>query len=183
MIAIFHTFKFAAYLKYFTISFLLFISLFFGQVSIGQSSYCDKAKISKADKKLIEQFWAGFKKAVNTKDKIKLSSLIKFSFNCDYCIVGTTNNKRNNYLKVTKKLFDKNQYKIFFDPKLKNTINKYPILFDILSIASDGTGKNCSFNFGYAAVEPSKNWEGQQHLFSLDKIKGKFLITSAYTIP
>ena len=170
-------------MKYLTILFLLFISLFFRQVSIGQSSYCDKAKISKADKKLIEQFWAGFKKAVNTKDKIKLSSLIKFSFNCDYCIVGRANNKQNNYVKVTKKLFDKNQYKIFFEPKLKNTINKYSILFDILSITSDGTGKNCSLNFGYGSIGPSKDWEGQQHFFSLDKINGKFLITSAWTIP
>lgn len=113
----------------------------------------------------------------------KLSFLIKFSLNCDYCIAGLANYKQNNYLKVTKKLFDKNKYKIFFEPKLKNTINKYPILFDILSITSDGTGKNYSFNFGYAAVEPSKDLEGQQYFLSLDKINGKFLITSAWTIP
>ncbi|HEU5054104.1 MAG TPA: hypothetical protein VFT78_13385 [Hanamia sp.] len=170
-------------MKHFITIFLIFVGLFFRQVVIGQTSYCDKAKISKADKKLIEQFWTDFKKAVNTSDKIKLASLIKFPFNCDYCILDSAKNKSYDYLKVTKKLFDKKQFKIFFDPKLKKTINKYPTLFDILSITTDGTGRKCDLNFGYGSVEPSKTWEGQQHFFSIKKVNGKFLITSAWTVP
>ena len=110
---------------------MIFASLLIGQISIGQMSYCDKTKISKADRKLIEQFWTDFKKAVNTENKAKLSSLIKFSFSCDYCILDSTKGRNYDYLKVTRKLFDKKQYKIFFDTKLKKTINKYSILFDI----------------------------------------------------
>ena len=162
---------------------LVSASLFFGQFSIGQTSYCDKSKISKADKKLIEQFWTDFKMAVNTEDKLKLSSLIKFSFNCDYCILDSAKDKNYDYLKVTKKLFDKKQYKIFFDIKLKREINKHTTLLDILSITTDGTGKKCDLNFGYASVEPSKTWEGQQHFFTIVKSNGKFLITSTWTVP
>ena len=134
--------------------------------------------MSKADRKLIEQFWVEFKQAVNTKDKVKLSSLINFSFNCDYCIIDSTKDPNYEYLKVTRKLFDKKQHKIFFDKKLLNTINKYPRLFNLLSITTDGTGKICDLNFGYASVEPSKTWEGQQHFFTIRKINKKFLITS-----
>ena len=162
---------------------MFFVSLLVGQISVGQISYCDKAKISKADRKLIEQFWTDFKKAVNTGDKAKLSSLIKFSFNCDYCILDSTKDKNYDYLKVTRKLFDKKQYKIFFDIKLKKTINKYSNLFGILSITTDGTGKLCDLNFGYASVQPSTTWEGQQHFFTIQKFNGKFLITSAWTVP
>ena len=161
---------------------MFFVSLLIGKISIAQISYCDKAKISKADRKLIEQFWTDFKKAVNTGDKAKLSSLIKFSFNCDYCILDSTKDKNYDYLKVTRKLFDKKQYKIFFDTKLRNTINKDSSLFNVLSIITDGTRKICYLNFGYASVEPSKTWEGQQHFFTIRKINKKFIITSAWTV-
>ena len=150
---------------------------------MGQTSDCEKAKTSKSDRKLIEQFWTNFKRAVNTEDKTELSFLIKFPFNCDYCIFDSTKDKNYDYLKVTRKLFDNKQFKIFFDNKLKKTINKFPTLFDILSVTTDGTGKKCDFNFSYISVEPSKTWEGQQHFFSIGKINGKFLITSAWTVP
>ena len=153
------------------------------QISIGQTSYCDKSKISKADKVLIEQFWTDLKKAVNQEDKAKLSLLVQFPFNCDYCIQDSAKDKNYDYLKVTKELFEKKQYKIFFNIKLKKEINKQTALFDLLSITTDGTGKKCDLNFGYASVEPSSTWEGQQRLFSIAKKNGKFLITSAWTIP
>jgi len=156
---------------------------FAGPVSFGQTSYCDTSTISAADKILIEQFWIGFKNAVNAEDKLKLETFINLPFNCDYCIPGSGKETNVDLLKVTKKSFDQNQYKIFFDPKLKQTINKYSNLVDILSFTYDDTGKKCSLNFGYVSVEPSKDWEGQQHFFSLDKIHGKFLITSVWTVP
>lgn len=162
---------------------LLFIISFVGPASFGQTSYCDTSTISVADKILIEQFWIGFKNAVNAEDKLKLETFINFPFNCDYCIPGSGKEPNDDFFTVTKKLYNENQYKIFFDPKLKQTINKYSNLVDILSFTYDDTGKKCSLNFGYVSVEPSKDWEGQQRFFSLDKIHGKFLITSAWTVP
>ncbi len=166
----------------FRITGLLFC-LFFGQVLFGQTYYCDKAHISQTDKQLIEQFWVDFKTAINTKDKVRLSSLIQFSFTCDYCIADTSKDKNDAYLRVTKALFNSAQYKIFFDPKLVKTANKSTSLFSILFITKNDTSKLCDLNFGYASVEPSKQWEGQQHFFTIEKINDKFLITSAWTVP
>jgi hypothetical protein len=153
------------------------------QTLFGQTPTCDKSKISQTDKELLKQFSIEFKKAINSENKIALASLIKFPFNCDYCILDIAKDKNYNYLRVTKKLFDKEQYKIFFDTKLKTTINKYSTVFDILLMTYDETGKICEYNFGYGSVEPSKEWEGQQHFFSLEKVNGKYFITSAWTVP
>ena len=160
---------------------LLFIFALLGQSLFAQTSNCNKSKLTVADKKLLTQFWTDFKSAINYENKIKLAFLVKFPFNCDYCIRDTTKEKNYAYLKVTKKLFDKGQYKIFFDLKLKKTINKNANLLDILFV--DYENKKCFYNFSYASVESSKEWEGQQHFFSLQKINGKYFITSAWTVP
>jgi hypothetical protein len=49
-------------------------------------------------------------------------------------------------------------------------------------VTTDGKGENCDLIFGYVSVEASKTWEGQQHFFTIAKVNGKFLITSAWTI-
>ena len=161
--------------------FAILIFTLLGQSLFAQTPNCDKLKLTAADKKLLTQFWTDFKSAINSENKIKLASLVKFPFNCDYCILDTKKEKDYDYLKVTKKLFDKGQYKIFFDPKLKKTVNKNGNLLDILFVAFEN--KKCFYNFSYASVEPSKEWEGQQHFFSLNKINGKYFITSAWTVP
>ena len=161
--------------------FSILIFALLGQSTFAQTPNCDKAKLTTADKKLLTQFWTDFKSAINSENKMKLASLVKFPFNCDYCIVDTTKEKDYDYLKVTKKLFDKGQYKIFFDNKLKKTVNNNVNLLDILFVAYEN--KECFYNFSYASVEPSKEWEGQQHFFSLQKINGKYFITSAWTVP
>jgi len=54
----------------------------------GQSS-CDKEKLSKEDKALLQQFCISFKKAVIAKEQYKLAELISFPFTCSYCIYIT----------------------------------------------------------------------------------------------
>jgi hypothetical protein len=161
--------------------FAILIFTLLGQNLFAQTRNCDKSKLTVADKKLLTQFWTDFKSAINSENKIKLASLVKFPFKCDYCILDTTKEKDYDYLKVTKKLFDKGQYKIFFDQKLKKTVNKNVNLLDILFVVFEN--KKCFYNFSYTSVEPSKEWEGQQHFFSLNKINGKYFITSAWTVP
>ena len=161
--------------------FSILIFALLGQSLFAQTPNFDKSKLTAADKKLLTQFWTDFKSAINSKNKIKLSSLVKFPFNCDYCIVDTTKDKDYDYLKVTKNFFDKGQYKIFFDQKLKKTVNRNVSLLEILFVAFEN--KKYFYNFSYASVEPSKEWEGQQHFFSLNKINGKYFITSAWTVP
>ena len=78
-------------------------------------------------------------------------------------------------------MFDERQYKIFFDDKLIDRINKNINLLDILIIIEEE--KTCRYTFWYNSVEPSKDWEGQQHFFTLQKIKGKFVIASTWTVP
>jgi hypothetical protein len=157
--------------------------LFAGLSSYGQAIYCTKSEISKIDSVLIEQFWADFKSAINNEDKAKLASLIRFSFNCDYCVLDSIKEKNYDYLKVSKKLFNRQQYAIFFDTKLKNTANRYDKLFDILSVSNDEAGKVCQLSFSYVSFERTNTWEGQQHFFTIKKVRQKFLITAAWTIP
>ncbi|TWR23829.1 hypothetical protein FPZ42_18795 [Mucilaginibacter achroorhodeus] len=150
------------------------------KITIGQHVDCDKTKISNSDKFLLNEFWKKFTLAINAKNKAELSTLIKFPFTCDYCEIKTVNKTNGLYLKVTKKLFYQSQYKIFLDPKLQKIVNKENIL-DILSVTSENN--HCHYDFSYVSIKQSKDWEGQQHFFSLKKVNGKFVITSAWTIP
>lgn len=161
--------------------FSILIFTLLGQSLFAQTPNCDKSKLTAADKKLLTQFWTDFKSAINSENKIKLASLVKFPFNCDYCLLDTAKEKNYDYLKVTKGLFDKGQYKIFFDPKLKRIVNNNADLLNILFMTLEDN--KCYYNFSYASVEPSKKWEGQQHFFTLEKINGRYFITSAWTAP
>lgn len=149
-------------------------------MTYGQNINCDKSKLSNSDKKLLIQFWNKFKRAVNSENKTELTTLIKFPFSCDYCVIDTGKERNSPYLKVTKRLFEKGQYKIFLDNKLKKLVNASYIL-DILSTVSENN--KCYYDFSYGSIEPSKITEGQQHFFSLNKINGEFVITSASTVP
>lgn len=161
--------------------FCTILLLLFAQNVLAQKANCDKSKLTPTNKKLLSQFWKDFTAALNSENKIQLASLVKFPFNCDYCEVDTTKPKDYDYLKVTKELFNKGQYKIFFDQRLKKTVKKNANLLDILYVSFEN--KKCYYNFSYASVEPSKKWEGQQHFFSLEKINGKYVITSVWTVP
>ena len=154
--------------------------ILFMQSVLGQSSLCDKNNLTASDKKMLSEFWTGFTTAVNSDDPVRLASYIKFPFKCDYCILDSTKEKTN-YLNVTKQMFKKKQYKIFLDSKLKKQLNKTKSILEILYVAFEN--KKCLLNFYYTSVDPSIQWEGQQHFFSLEKLNGKFLITGAWTVP
>src|SRR5438105_12169936 len=141
----------------------LFLPFFFltGLNSFGQKSNCDSLKFSQSDKKLLGTFWAELKYAIDTKNKVKLASLINFPFPCDYCTIDSSKDTYCDNIKVTRKTFDQKQYKIFFDYKLERLIDRTHNLVDI--IGRHFRNKNCYLHFGYNSVEPSKSWEGQQH--------------------
>ena len=161
--------------------FTIFILTLISQTIFGQSQIRHNSELTKVNSQLITRFWIDFKAAINSKNKAKLASLIKFPFNCDYCMSDELRAKGYNYVMVTRHLFDKGQYKIFFDGKLKRRVNKTSNLLDILTVRH---GNNISgWEFSYVSVEPSKDWGGQQHFFSLENNNGRILITSASTVP
>lgn len=153
----------------------------FLQTIFGQSQISHNSELTKVNSQLITRFWIDFKAAINSKNKAKLGSLIKFPFNCDYCMSDALRARGYNYVMVSRRSFDKWQYKIFFDEKLKRRVNKTPNLLDILSLRH---GNNISgWEFSFESVKPSKEWPGQQHFFSVEKINGRILISSASTVP
>jgi hypothetical protein len=150
-----------------------------GNTAIAQSTNCDKLKMSKSDKILLMNFWSEFGRAINTKSKLKLTSLIKFPFECGYCPKAKKMAIGVDFL-VNKQIFYQEYYKIFFGNKLKKTINESSMLENI-HIYFDG--EKCIYTVGFVSIEPSHNSEGQGTVFILTKIKGKFIITETYTIP
>ncbi|MFN8265220.1 MAG: hypothetical protein U0T11_04080 [Chitinophagaceae bacterium] len=162
--------------------FLLSILLFATNLALGQNLPCEKTNISKSDQILLEQFWRDFKIVLNNKDKKGLSSLIKFPFNCDYCINDSSLNNPKPYLRISKKIFKKSQYKIFSDARLLITLNNNNLL-DILDFSTSDDGKSCVISFSYISIPASKSQGGQQHFFTLKKRGGRFLITSAWSVP
>jgi len=158
---------------------LLFALILNAQLVFAQTNNCDIEKITKNDKQLINDFWTNFKTAVNKKDKVALSSLIKFPIICDYC-QGLSSKQL--YVKLSEKEFKEKYFEFFLDPKLMKRVNETQDIFSILVINKDEAGK-CGIDFGYNSIEHSETSEGQQHFFSLKKVKGKYLITSAWTMP
>lgn len=112
-----------------------------------------------------------------------MSALIQFPFNCDYCIKDSSLENKKSYLHISKRLFRKAQYKIFLDPRLATYVNTKTSLLDILIFSSIDDGMACEINFSYISMPQSKSWEGQQHFFTLKKRSGRFLITSAWSVP
>ena len=158
---------------------VLFTFILNAQFLCAQNDNFDIRKLKNEDKQLLSEYWINFKNAVNTKDKVALSSLIKFPLICDYC--QEVGSKQLN-VKIFKNQFEKKYFEIFLDPKLIKRINNTQDIFSILIETCDATGKKCVLNFGYGSIEPSKISEGRQHFFSLEKIKNKYYITSAWTI-
>src|SRR6059058_5174567 len=74
---------------------------------------CDSINLQ-AEKVQLQNFWFAFKEAINQKDKVKLASLVRFPFTCDYCVIDSDKQSDKPYIKVTKVVFDKSQYQIFF---------------------------------------------------------------------
>lgn len=145
---------------------------------------CD-SNLIQADKVLLQDFWISFKEALNDKDKTKLENLCRFPFNCDYCILDSANQSDQPYIKVSKTSFEKSQYKIFFTDRLINEVNKHSLPKDIFIFKPyyNTLDKKCSYSFSYIALEENRQHPGRQHFFDVQKVKGKFKIISAWTVP
>jgi hypothetical protein len=146
---------------------------------------CDSISLSQEDKVLLQNFWMDFKYAVNNKDKAKLSSLCRFPFICDYCILDTNRPNDKPYIKVSKNSFDQSQYKIFFAERLIKEINRHNLPQDIFIFQPyyNTIDKKCSYSFSYVAIEENAQHPGRQHLFDIQNVNGRFKIISAWTIP
>jgi hypothetical protein len=155
----------------------------FACLNLFSQQMCDS--VSQTNKVLLQNFWAEFKNAINNKDTAKLSSLCRFPFNCDYCILDTTHPSHKPFIKVTKTSFYKSQYKIFFAEKLIKEVNKYDFPKDIFILKPyyNTYDKKCSYSFGYPVLEENEQHPGLGHYFDIQKINGKFKIISSWTIP
>lgn len=162
----------------------IIFGLLFSFNSYGQDTDLER-KISLQDSILLRNFWAGFKSAINKKDKVQLAKLCEFPFYCRPCIDDTTL-KNNNHvtIKVTKKLFYKSQYKEFFNKPVRDEVEKHTTFETSIFYPSfDDKNKRNGFMFSYTIVAASKTWEGLQGFIYLSKRNGKFKITGIDTVP
>jgi hypothetical protein len=162
----------------------LLLALLFSVFVNGQGTSLP-LKISVEDSIKLNDFWTSFKKAVNKKNKMELAALCRFPFFCWPCIVDTTLEPNNGItIHVTKTLFFKSQYRLFFDKPIVDVINKYSNFeIDIFSQDFDNRSKPKGFMFPYTIIAPSKTWEGLQGFIYLDKIDNKYKITGIDTVP
>lgn len=86
-------------------------------------------------------------------------------------------------MKVTKQLFHKKHYKIFFEQVLKTEVKKHQ-KFNVKFFHPyfNQEVKIHGISFLYTRVPPSDHWEGVQGMISLEKKDGKFKITGIETI-
>lgn len=133
---------------------------------------CDFSETSQKDEILLKNFWKEFKDALNTKNKEKLSTLVQFPFNCNRCIIDTSHPTDEPSIRVTKKQFAKSQYKIFFENKLIDMVNKYHLPKDFFIFTSDYNtlNKKCSYSFNYISEIETKQHPGRQEWFDIQKI-------------
>jgi hypothetical protein len=80
----------------------------------------------------------------------------------------------NRYNPITKKILSIPAKK--YEKYSIQNINTFTIM------TPNDSGKR-TFHFVYNFIEPSAKTEGRQHLFSLKKVKDKYHIVSAWTIP
>jgi hypothetical protein len=161
---------------------LLFILGLLAAFPLFSQQKCDSSALQ-ADQELLQNFWTAFKDAVNHKDKVKLSSLCRFPFNCDYCLPESK--KFKPYIKVTKAMFDKTQHQIFFEDMLVTEINKYILPQDLFIFRPyyNTIHKKCTYSFGYIVRYENDQHPGMQHFFDIEKIDGQFKIISTWTLP
>lgn len=163
---------------------LVIYCLLFSVCMHGQKRTVDE-EISSQDKILLQKFWKDFTNAVIKNDKTKLETLCEFPFYCSPCL-DYIKSKNNNLftVKVTRELYHKKHYKIFFEQALKTDVKKHQ-KFNIQSFHPyfNEQMKRGSVYFLYTMVAPSIHWEGVQRIIYLEKKDGKFKITGIDTIP
>jgi hypothetical protein len=167
------------------IRYILLVSGLLICLSLFSQQKCDSPSLSKTDLVLLQNFWIQFKEAINNKDKTKLANLCRFPFNCDYCVLDSNNSNDKPYIKVTKTLFGRSQYKIFLTERLIKEVNKHNLPDDISIFQPyyNTVDKKCSFSFSYIVVEENMHHPGMQHFFDIQKVNNQFKIISTWTIP
>ena len=161
------------------------IGLIFSLSSYAQ--YIDAADTTKSgqEKTLLLNFWTEFKMAISKKDKDDLAALCEFPFYCSPCIDDTILKTNDSItVKVTKKLFYKNQYKDFFRKPITDLFEQYQkfnphIFYPTYNVKHKRDG----FTFSYTIVAPSKTWEGLQGFIFIAKKGEKFKIAGIDTVP
>jgi len=135
--------------------------------------------VSSKDSLLLINFWGDFQTGIINKDKVLLSTICDFPFYCRPCVDHTqSKNEIDPTVKVTKKLFLDNEYKIFFEDPLKGEIVRFKEQRQMPILLSEG-----HFMLVYTIVKPSPEWEGAQGYIYIKKIAGKFKITGIEIIP
>lgn len=158
--------------------------LLFPGLICGQAKNCDE-KISAQDKILLQKFWKDFTNAVIRNDKATLETLCDFPFYCRPCIdyVGYKNGNPIT-MKVTRELFHKKHYKVFFEQALKTEVKKHQkFTIRFFHPFFNEEMKRHGISFLYTLVPPSGHWEGSQGMITLRKADGTFKITGIDTIP
>lgn len=137
------------------------------------------------DSILLHKFWSELTTAVNTLDKSKLAGLCEFPFYCRPCIDDTTLRENNHVtIKVTRDLFYRSQYKLFFDKPFKDDVNNLSHFKPALFYPTyDAEKKQKGWGFSYPIIAPFKSFEGKQGWVYVDKIKGQYKITGMDVIP
>ncbi len=162
---------------------LLILGLLIAAYSFSQKK-CDSTNLQ-ADKVQLENFWTAFKDAINQNDKVKLASLVRFPFTCDYCVIDSVNQSSKPHIKVTRATFDHSQFQIFFTDRLVKEVNKHNLPQDLFIFQPyyNTVDKKCSYSFQYIARDENSQHPGMQHFFDIQKVNGQFKIISAWTLP
>jgi hypothetical protein len=162
---------------------LLISGLLTGPFAFSQKT-CDSTDLQ-ADKARLQSFWTAFKDAINHNDKAKLAGLVSFPFTCDYCIIDSSKQHNRSYVKVTRKTFDRSQYRIFFAGRLITEINRYDLPQDLFIFQPyyNKVDRECAYSFQYIARDEDARHPGMQHFFDIQKVNGNFKIIAAWTLP
>lgn len=150
----------------------------------GQKGNSD-SEISTQDRILLQTFWKDFTNAIIRNDKDEIAKLCEFPFYCSLCLDYLKSRNSNlATVKVSRDLFYKKHYKVFFEQALKTEVKKHQ-KFNVQFFHPyfNEEVKIHGVSFLYTLVPPSKQWEGSQGMITLRKTKGKFKITGIDTIP
>jgi hypothetical protein len=150
---------------------LIFLGL--SLFTLGQKK-CDQQKQN--DSILLLKFSADLKKAVLTYDMNKIASFFKFPFLNKRCVADDNTNKDS---LISRKAFVTSKYGDFFGCWFSETISKGYISYE-LKVSQEGQG--CKFTFNYPACFPSYITRSscKTHNFFVEKINGRYMITSAW---
>ena len=131
-------------------------------------------------------FWKSFKGAIDSGNKSSLANYFNYPFYCFPCLdylkpVDSTTTS----IKVSKPLFVKSVYKLFFDLPVLNEYNKELWLKDFVFAPSyeENSQKLNGYVFSYVRISPNSRTDGSQGFVYLKRIKGEFKIVGVDTVP